>query len=530
MSSAPEEDQGWSQAGSLEDVAALTADWLEGSLTSQPGYVRGAGPDPETESLIPVLAAVNRAGFLTTCSQPGHEPSLGVDGAMWAQRPAVEGFIHHGVLLRELVTRSQTAGLILLLEESPHRESPFPGMGGEVGVTGRDDQPYTIFGRRHNSYLEDDLCPTEAAVDIDLAVHLTLVDPEFRDERRLWEVLQEAVDAAAEHDDTMTRLIAPVVSFASTSRGAPQELTAWRANLEMFDIDGLVGDELIHVGFADFTVVRVARGYPIEELLTVWGSERAQLYSGLFEGDDLAPGVEAEFGDAMAINTVILIESVVIAELARGHDLGAWLVSEIVARMSGPLDTLVLMYPFPAVARTGEADELAAVTALTAHWAKAGLTPVPDAPMFLGAATGYAGLGETHERLTAAVDDAEVPVRRALVASPDGEHGACLIGAQATEMRDDVDDENEMPPGMWTLAHRGYSGSGRLDVWLFPTEGDALREGAALAMECGLDTDPAAVAMMAADDLRGVLDRYEEISPQSHLLRVQVAYLSIPVE
>lgn len=185
----------WSQARDLEDVAELTAAWLEGRVESQPGCARGAGPDSESARLIPVLAAANRVGFLTTCSQPGEAAGLGDDGAEWALRPAVEGFIHHGALMRELVTRSEAAGMLVVLQPPPHLSIPFEAR--EVVVTARNEQPYTVFGRRHNVYLEDDLCPTAAAVDIDHAAHLTLVDPEFADGQRLWELMLEAVDAAA---------------------------------------------------------------------------------------------------------------------------------------------------------------------------------------------------------------------------------------------------------------------------------------------------------------------------------------------
>ncbi|ASR39866.1 hypothetical protein BAY61_31770 (plasmid) [Prauserella marina] len=60
----------WYAARSLTDLGQLTAAWLEGELESQPGYVPGNGPDEETNELVPILAAVNRAGYLTMCSQP----------------------------------------------------------------------------------------------------------------------------------------------------------------------------------------------------------------------------------------------------------------------------------------------------------------------------------------------------------------------------------------------------------------------------------------------------------------------------
>jgi hypothetical protein len=43
---------------------------------------------------------------------------------------------------------------------------------------------------------------------------------------------------------------------------------------------------------------------------------------------------------------------------------------------------------------------------------------------------------------------------------------------------------------VWTRAHRGYSGGGRLDIWVYRSEAEALAAGALLAMECGLDEDP----------------------------------------
>lgn len=72
----------WASARSLSDLGELTAQWLEGRIASQPCYVENEGPDPETQHLIPVLARVNRAGFVTHSSQPGREN----------QRAAVTGF------------------------------------------------------------------------------------------------------------------------------------------------------------------------------------------------------------------------------------------------------------------------------------------------------------------------------------------------------------------------------------------------------------------------------------------------------
>jgi FHA domain len=41
-------------------------------------------------------------------------------------------------------------------------------------------------------------------------------------------------------------------------------------------------------------------------------------------------------------------------------------------------------------------------------------------------------------------------------------------------------------PAVWTVAHRGYSGNRRLDVWIYRDENTALRAAAELAMSCGV--------------------------------------------
>ncbi|MBO2461482.1 hypothetical protein [Actinomadura violacea] len=77
-------------------------------------------------------------------------------------------------------------------------------------------------------------------------------------------------------------------------------------------------------------------------------------------------------------------------------------------------------------------------------------------------------------------------------------------------------------PAVWTLAHKGYSGSGRLDVWLYASEKAASKAGASLALACGLDEDGAAVKAHRARRYQKVLARYEELHP-GNLLRVQSA-------
>lgn len=95
----------------------------------------------------------------------------------------------------------------------------------------------------------------------------------------------------------------------------------------------------------------------------------------------------------------------------------------------------------------------------------------------------------------------------------------------STLYRPDGTVETSRAPAVWTLAHRGYSGAGRLDVWAYRTQADALHAGAALAMECGMDEDPRCRKMFAAGRWAAVMEQYEQQRPQGHALRVQAAFL-----
>lgn len=104
-------DPRWESALTLAEHGELVADWLEGRAEATPFYP--APPDPETVPLVPVLAELNRSGFVTEFSQPGE-----ADGD-WAQRAAVSGYCEQDVAERvasisvreDLIVVSQPAGL-----------------------------------------------------------------------------------------------------------------------------------------------------------------------------------------------------------------------------------------------------------------------------------------------------------------------------------------------------------------------------------------------------------------------------------
>lgn len=181
----------WAYARTLRDVGELTALWLESELASQPGYMANCGPDPETRELIPVLAALNRAGWVTDVSQPGEEPQIGYDGETWAQRAGVSGFVERG-LADQVEAAARAAGLLVVRHNRPGRRRD------GVTVTTRAGRPYTGFGARWSRRALNDRyaeCGGPALVQIQAAVQLTVVDPQWGRNDVLWPLL--AAECAA---------------------------------------------------------------------------------------------------------------------------------------------------------------------------------------------------------------------------------------------------------------------------------------------------------------------------------------------
>lgn len=177
----------WAQASTLLELGELIAQWLEGSIDSQPGYMPNCGPDDETEPLIPVLSSINRAGFVTNGSQPGCKPEADGDGAVWCQRAAVMGWITDDGW-PELARAATAAGLIVA-EFAPGSARPCT-----IPATRVDGQDYTWFGgqlsSRDISHLYGELSDA-GQMTLMNAVQLTIVDPEWgRIASPLWTLLE----------------------------------------------------------------------------------------------------------------------------------------------------------------------------------------------------------------------------------------------------------------------------------------------------------------------------------------------------
>jgi hypothetical protein len=132
----------WRAAHTLADYGELTAQWLEGRIPSQPGYQPNCGPDDETLPHVEVLAAINRAGYITDCSQPGID-CIGYDHARWRQRAAVTGFMQMESQAVDLLRRLDRAGIAGIgLKPLNERCGKFGG----IEVTRRKRKGYTWFG------------------------------------------------------------------------------------------------------------------------------------------------------------------------------------------------------------------------------------------------------------------------------------------------------------------------------------------------------------------------------------------------
>lgn len=188
-------------------------------------------------------------------------------------------------------------------------------------------------------------------------------------------------------------LFAPRVRYVSTGESQFDSMMTWRAELELAylsedDTPNVLG------GYADFLIIRVGE-HPIDDLLDSF-SQDAEHFAELFDGGDVADSVQEQFDDS-PFNRILIITLVEVAAPLRGHDLGAWLVAEVISRMASPIDTLVLLYPHPLGDQVDDVAEAAGVAALTRHWQRVGLQPVGEG--FLGQATAYRHLSDARARL-----------------------------------------------------------------------------------------------------------------------------------
>jgi hypothetical protein len=138
------EDRGvWRQATTLEAAGELTARWLEGGSSYQPGHF-AAGSDDETKPIAAALAELNRNGLFTKESQPG----LRAGGA--AQRQYVTGFC-------SAVTAGSLLALSTRTELVTVAHAPGEASSAAIPVTLAGTEITTVLGSSENPVEEDQI-------------------------------------------------------------------------------------------------------------------------------------------------------------------------------------------------------------------------------------------------------------------------------------------------------------------------------------------------------------------------------------
>lgn len=196
-----EERAAWAEAETLADAGALTALWADGEMLYHPGGY-DEGPDEETAPIAGSLATLNRAGFVTSSSQPGHGPVKGYDGRWWSQRAAVDGFTDKATADR-LEDAATEAGLIIIRNgpagwrTTQERWEPVTaGRVGEDPIT--DDSDYFVhtgFGthRSRHAVKTEFGYGAYATPALLNAEQVTIIDPEWGRADLLWATLTENV-------------------------------------------------------------------------------------------------------------------------------------------------------------------------------------------------------------------------------------------------------------------------------------------------------------------------------------------------
>lgn len=173
----------WQHAQTLTELGELVANWLEGNDPHQPMYI--GTPAPETQPLVPHLAAYNRRGFITHQSQPGSPLKNG-----WAQRAWV-----HGFGTADLADRIENALIdtdLIVCTTPPGGDNPT-----RICVTIGCGRAYTTGGAMRASYLAEqyrDEIPAALPALLN-AWQIEVIDPQWGRNDLLWGRLDQVMPA-----------------------------------------------------------------------------------------------------------------------------------------------------------------------------------------------------------------------------------------------------------------------------------------------------------------------------------------------
>ena len=184
----------WREARSFAELCELGARFLEGELPFFPGW--GAPePDEETDDLVSLLAAANRAGFLTLASQRGAPDEPGADGRTERRRAFVCGFAEEA-----------TARTLEQLTAGGELEVAREGQDLTLGL--RDEDAFLVVGSEAASReleIFAEQIQGDALNSLRDARYVCLADRAWSRDDRLWPRLAEALGIAYRGHSHSTR-------------------------------------------------------------------------------------------------------------------------------------------------------------------------------------------------------------------------------------------------------------------------------------------------------------------------------------
>ncbi|MEU9415188.1 hypothetical protein [Streptomyces sp. NPDC048272] len=176
----------WRDARTIADIGQVMARWLTGEVRGWSGHDDGV--DSETRHLLPTLVALNRAGIVTTNSQPG-EVGAGYDGAHWRQRAFLAAIIDdRNPLLDRVIRTASSAGMTVI------RGNKYPGL---TVLTDRNGEPQmALAGSLPRNHLAREWSCLSGAGLRELRKQgavLHIIDPVWGRDDRLWPALANAI-------------------------------------------------------------------------------------------------------------------------------------------------------------------------------------------------------------------------------------------------------------------------------------------------------------------------------------------------
>jgi hypothetical protein len=189
----------------------------------------------------------------------------------------------------------------------------------------------------------------------------------------------------------MATLHGPVVRYHSGNEIDSDSCLDWHAQLLMSaeETDD-IHDAEICVGVCQFLTVQLGEGSFSSAELDDY-SQEASMFCPVFDNGAVAAEVDNQFREP--INDALLVLSAMVLDPLHGHDLGVWMVAELIHRMLPGHNGLVLLERSPLPEPAEPMQHLEAVEKLSRHWqTKLGVVPIDQHPGILGQSTAYVHL------------------------------------------------------------------------------------------------------------------------------------------